>query len=161
MRRISVIAISASVAFWLASVSAFAQAPLPGVGNPITLEQARKVAAATEAEAKKNNWNMVIVIVEPNGTPVYYLKMDGAQYGSVKVAMDKAKSSALFRRPTTAFEAGLKAGNTYLLQLADANAVPGGRPIVADGKVIGGIGVSGATGAQDDQCAAAGVAALN
>lgn len=161
MRRISVIAIAASIAFWLASVSAFAQAPLPGVGNPITLEQARKVAAATEAEAKKNNWNMVIVIVEPNGTPVYYLKMDGAQYGSVKVAMDKAKSSALFRRPTTAFEAGLKAGNTYLLQLADANAVPGGRPIVADGKVIGGIGVSGATGAQDDQCAAAGVAALN
>jgi len=161
MRRFSVTAIAASILFALASVSALAQAPLPGVGNPITLEQARKVAAATEAEAKKNNWNMVIVIVEPNGTPVYYLKMDGTQYGSVKVAMDKAKSSALYRRPTTAFEAGLKAGNTYLLQLADANAVPGGRPIVVDGKVIGGIGVSGATGAQDDQCAAVGLAALN
>jgi hypothetical protein len=77
--------------------------------------------------------------------------------GSVKVAMDKAKSSALFRRPTTAFETGLKAGNTYLLQLADANGVPGGRPIVVGGKVIGGIGVSGATGAQDGQCAAAGL----
>jgi glc operon protein GlcG len=160
MRRFSVIAIAASILLALANISAFAQA-LPGVGNPITLEQARKIAAATEAEAKKNNWNMVIVIVEPNGAPVYYLKMDGTQYGSVKVAMDKAKSSALFRRPTTAFEAGLKAGNTYLLQLADANAVPGGRPIVVDGKVIGGIGVSGATGAQDDQCAAAGLAALN
>lgn len=138
-----------------------AQQPLPGVGAPLSLEQAKKAAAAAAAEAKKNNWNMVIAIVEPNGALVYYEKMDGAQYGSVKVAQQKALSSALYRRPTTAFEAGLKAGNIYLMQLADANGVPGGRPIVKDGKVIGGIGISGATGAQDDQCAAAALAALN
>jgi glc operon protein GlcG len=81
MRRFSITAMAASVVLAFASVSAFAQAPLPGVGNPITLEQARKIAAATEVEANKNNWNMVIVIVEPNGAPVYYLKMDGTQYG--------------------------------------------------------------------------------
>lgn len=158
MRRFIMSASALCVALFAAS-GAFAQA-MPGVGNPLTLDQAKKIAAAAEAEAKKNNWNMVIAIVEPNGQLVYLQKADGTQYGSINVAIDKALSSALFRRPTTAFEAGLKAGNTYLLTLRGANATPGGQPIVVDGKVIGGIGVSGATGAQDDQVAQAGTAAL-
>ncbi len=173
MNRLSLAIIAASAAITLAGTCAFAQAPapvpaaapsapapLPGVGAPLTLEQAKKIAAAAEAEAKKNNWTMVIAIVEPNGQLVYLQKMDGTQYGSINVALDKATSAALFRRPTTAFEAGLKAGNTYLLTLRGANAVPGGIPIVVGGKVIGGIGTSGATGAQDAQVAEVGIAAL-
>lgn len=163
MRRLSVVAIAASAAIALACACTVAQAQapgLPGVGPPLSLEQAKKIAAAAEAEAKKNNWNMVIVIVEPSGQLVYLQKMDGTQYGSINVALDKATSSALFRRPTTAFEAGLKAGNTYLLTLRGANATPGGVPILIGGKVAGGIGVSGATGAQDHQVAEAGIAAL-
>lgn len=130
------------------------------MGAPISLADAKKVAAAAAAEAKKNNWTMVIAIVEPNGQLVYLEKEDGTQYGSINVALDKATSAALFRRPTTAFEAGIKAGNNYLLTLRGANAVPGGIPIVVNGKVVGGIGVSGATGAQDAQTAEAGIAAL-
>lgn len=167
MRRLSLAIVAATAAIAFADVSSFAQAPapaaapapMPGVGTPLTLEQAKKVAAAASAEAVKNNWTMVIAIVEPNGQLVYLEKADGTQYGSINVALDKATSAALFRRPTTAFEAGLKAGNTYLLTLRGANAVPGGVPIVVGGKVVGGIGVSGATGTQDDQVAQAGAAA--
>jgi glc operon protein GlcG len=132
----------------------------PPYGEPITLEQAKKVAAAAEAEAKKLNLNDAIAIVEPNGQLVYFQKMDGTQYGGFNVALDKATSSALFRRPTTAFDAGLKAGATYLLQLRGANAVPGGVPIVINGKLIGGIGISGGNGAEDNQVAIAGAAGL-
>lgn len=166
MRRLAMMAGAICVAL-MTGTGAFAQAPaaappapMPGVGAPLTLEQAKKIAAAADAEAKKNNWLMVIAIVEPNGQLVYLQKADGTQYGSINVALDKATSSALFRRPTTAFEAGLKAGNNYLLTLRGANAVPGGQPIVIGGKVVGGIGVSGATGAQDDQVAKAGLTAL-
>ncbi|MFN3657712.1 MAG: GlcG/HbpS family heme-binding protein [Pseudolabrys sp.] len=163
--RSFVTVVSALAIALMAATAASAQAPaaapppMPGVGAPLTLEQAKKIVAAAEAEAKKNNWAMVIAIVEPNGQLVYLQKADGTQYGSINVAIDKAVSSALFRRPTTAFEAGLKAGNTYLLTLRGANATPGGQPIVMGGKVVGGIGVSGATGAQDDQVAKAGLAA--
>jgi len=134
--------------------------PAPPYGSPITLEQAKKVAAAAEAEARKNNWTEAVAIVEPNGQLVYFFKMDLTQYAAFNVAMDKAISSALFRRPTTAFEAGIRAGNLYLFNLRGMNAVPGGIPIVVDGKIIGGIGASGGSGDQDVQVVTAGVAAL-
>ena len=137
-----------------------APAPLPLLGATVTLEQAKKVAAAAEAEAKKNNWTMVIVVAEPNGQLVYLQKMDGTQYGSLAVATDKATSSALFRRPTTAIDTALRAGNNYLLMMRGASGVPGGQPLLMDGKLIGAIGVSGATGAQDDQVAVVGAAAM-
>jgi uncharacterized protein GlcG (DUF336 family) len=153
------LAVSTTILF-AAEAGAQQQPPPPQIGAPITLDQAKKVAAAAEAEAKKNNWNMAVAIVEPSGSLVYFFKMDGTQYGSINVALDKATSAALYRRPTAAFNAGLKAGNTYLMQLRGANAVPGGLPIVVGGKLVGGIGTSGATGDQDTQVSQAGVNAL-
>ncbi len=135
--------------------------PLP-YGAPITLAQAQKVAAAAMAEAAKNKWEEAIAIVEPNGQLVYYAKMDDTQYGSMKVALNKATSSALFRRPTKVFHDLLAKGPQflYLTELEGANAVPGGMPIVVGGKIIGGLGCSGVTGEQDIQICEAGLAAL-
>jgi glc operon protein GlcG len=161
MRYLSLV--TAAAAVLLLGTAVHAQQPPPPpppYGAPITLEQAKKVAAAAEAEAKKHNLNSVIVIVEPNGQPVYVEKMDGTQYASFNVAMDKATSSALYRRPTAAFQAGLKAGNPYLMTLRGMNAVPGGLPIVVGGKLIGGLGVSGGSGPEDVQVAQAGIAGL-
>lgn len=143
----------------LAAPSAQAASPY---GSPITFEQAQKVAAAAMAEAAKNNWEEAVAIVEPNGQLVYYGKMNDTQYGSMKVAVNKAVSAALFRRPTKIFHDLLAKGPqfTYLLQLEGANSVPGGIPIVVDGKIIGGIGCSGVTGDQDIQICEAGLKAL-
>ena len=165
MRRLSLFGAVASVTVLFASI-AFAQQqgapppPAPPFGTPITLDQAKKVAAAAEAEAKKNNLNSAFAILEPSGAPVYFAKMDGTQYAAFNVAMDKALSAALYRRPTAAFDAGLRAGNTYLLNLRNMNAVPGGIPIVVGGKLIGAIGVSGGSGPEDTKVAEAGVAAI-
>jgi uncharacterized protein GlcG (DUF336 family) len=144
----------------LATSLASAQQAPPAIGAPITFEQAQKVAAAAIAEATKINVGETIAIVEPNGALVYFVKMDNTQYGSINVALDKATSAALFRRPTADFESRLRAGNTYLLQLRGANMVPGGLPIVVDGKIIGGLGTSGGSGEQDTQVGQAGLAAL-
>ena len=117
-------------------------------GTPITLEQAKKVAAAAEAEARKRNMNMVIAIVEPSGDLVYFLKMDGASYASIKVAQAKATSAALFNRPTKSFRERVAKGDLSPMALTGAVASDGGVPIVVDGKTIGAIGSSG--GADDD-----------
>jgi uncharacterized protein GlcG (DUF336 family) len=129
-------------------------------GAPISLEDARKAAAATLAEAAKNKWNMVAAIVDPSGNLVYYEKMDNAQLASANVAIDKARTSALYKRPTKAMQDVLAAGGAGLrvLRLHDATPVEGGIPILADGKIIGAIGVSGDSSDHDAQCAAAGVA---
>jgi glc operon protein GlcG len=134
--------------------------PAPPFGPPITLDQAKKVAAAAEAESKKNGWNHGVAIVEPNGALVYCQKMDGSQYAVIPVAIDKVTASATYRRPTSAFDAGLRGGNTYLLTLRGMNAVPGGIPIVFDGKLIGAIGAAGGSRDQDVQVATAGAAGL-
>lgn len=128
-------------------------------GTPITADVAKKIAAAAIAEAKKNNFTMAIAIVDPNGFLVYFEKMDNTQNGSVNVAQDKAKSAALFKRPTKAFQDGLAAGGVGLRLLALQGAVPvdGGLPIIVGGKIIGAIGASGGTSDQDGQVAKAGV----
>jgi glc operon protein GlcG len=112
-------------------------------GAPITLEQARKVAAAAEAEAKKRNMNMVIAIVEPTGDLVYFLKMDGALYASIKVAQSKAMSAAMYARPTKVFRERVAKGDLGPMALVGAVASDGGVPIVVNGKTIGAIGSSG------------------
>ena len=131
-------------------------------GPPITLENARKAAAAAQAEAVKNNWKMAVAVVDPNGTLVYFEKADNTQLGSANVAIDKARSAALFKRPTKAFQDALAAGGAGMRVLALQGAVPveGGVPIIADGKIIGAIGVSGANSDQDGQCATAGAATV-
>lgn len=165
MRQLSLFGAVVSATVMVASI-VYAQQqgapppPAPPFGPPITLEQAKKIAAAAEAEAKKKNLNSAVAILEPNGAVVYFAKMDGTQYAAFNVSMDKALSAAMYRRPTAAFDAGLRAGNTYLMTLRNMNAVPGGIPIVVDGKLIGAIGVSGGSGPEDVAVAEAGLAAL-
>ena len=141
--------------------AASAQAP-PPYGPPITLEQAKKAAAAAEAEARKNNWSHVIVILDSGGNLVLLERMDNTQLGGAEVARQKAYSAVAFRRPTKVFQDRLAGGGIGLQVLGLEGAVPleGGFPIVADGKIIGGIGASGGSAEQDAQVASAGLAAL-
>ena len=124
--------------------------PLPPTtlyGTPITLEQAKMVADAAEAEARKRNMNMAIAVVEPSGDLVYFRKMDGTQYASIKIAEDKAISAAIFRRSTKDFLDRVAKGDLSPMSLRGAVASEGGIPILVNGKIVGAIGVSG--GADD------------
>lgn len=136
--------------------------PPPPYGEPISLEQAKKVLAAAEAEAKKNQWPVAIAIVDGSGFLVAFQRLDNTQLGSVEVSLEKAKTSALFRRPTKAFEDVLAMGgaNAKVLKLPGALPIEGGLPIIHQGKVIGAIGVSGVKSTEDAQVAAAGLEAL-
>ena len=131
-------------------------------GAPITLEQARKVLAAAEAEARKINLNASIAIVDTGGHMVLMQRMDGAFFASARVARDKAWSAAAYRRPGKAFQDRLATGGAEIriLRLQGASPIEGGDPIVVDGKVIGAIGVSGGSGEQDGTVSRAGVAAF-
>lgn len=147
----------------LVAASLLASAPLiagaqdaPPYGTAITLETARKVAAAAEAEARKNNWRMAIAVVDNHGTLVYYQMIDDTQYGSANISVEKAKTAALFRRATKAFEDNIAGGRNAILGLPGVTPVEGGLPIVAGGKQIGAIGVSGMSSAQDGVVAKAG-----
>jgi glc operon protein GlcG len=142
-----------------AVISANAQAPLP-YGPSINLENAKKAIAPAAAEARKNGWDLAFAIVDTGGNLVYFEKMDDTQTGSINVAIEKARSAALFKRPTKVFEDALKGGATPVLRVEGAVPVEGGIPLVMDGKIVGAIGASGATSAQDGQCAKAGADAL-
>jgi uncharacterized protein GlcG (DUF336 family) len=137
--------------------SAVAQIPNP-YGPAISLENAKKAAAPALAEAAKNNWTMAVAIVDPAGNLVYYEKMDNTQLGSANVAIEKARTAALFKRPSKAFQDAVSAGGDGLRVLGLKSVVPieGGIPLLMDGKIVGAIGVSGGTSAQDGQCAKAG-----
>ena len=141
--------------------SAFAQMPNP-YGAPISLEDAKKAAAPALAEAAKNHWAMAVAIVDPSGNLVYYEKMDATQIGSANVAIDKARSAALFKRPTKTYQDALAAGGDgmRILRLQGAIPIEGGVPLLVDGKIAGALGVSGGTAVQDGQCANAGASAL-
>jgi uncharacterized protein GlcG (DUF336 family) len=131
-------------------------------GSSITVDDAKKAAAPALAEATKNHWAVAVAIVDPAGTLVYYEKMDNTQLGSAIVAVDKARSAARFKRPTKAFQDALAAGGEGLRILGIEGAVPveGGFPLIVEGKIVGAIGVSGATSAQDAQCSKAGADTL-
>jgi len=134
--------------------------PLPPTtpyGPPVTLEQAKKVADAAMAESTKRNMKMAIAIVEPSGDLVYFQRMDGAQYASIQIAQDKAKSAALFRRSSKDFFDRVAKGDMSPFALRGAVASAGGIPLVVDGKIIGAIGTSGGA---DDAISQAGANAL-
>ncbi|HKW53472.1 MAG TPA: heme-binding protein [Stellaceae bacterium] len=147
----------AGVAFSaIATVAVAQQAAVPEkmpfdipYGTPISLEHAMKVAHAAEAEAKKHDWKMNIAVVGPAGELRYFLRMDDAQIASVQIAQDKAHSAATFRRPTKAFFEAVEKGHVYISFLAGVVPSEGGIPLVEGGKLIGAIGCSGGTGAQD------------
>ncbi len=149
-----------------ASLPVAAQQPAPApapppttpYGAPIGLEAAKKAMAAAEAEAAKNNWPMAIVILDSTGHLVMLHKLDNTQYGSIGVAEDKAQTAVNFRRPSKVFEDLVAGGGIGMrvLGLHGATPLEGGVPIIADGKVIGAVGVSGGTSTQDAQVAKAG-----
>jgi glc operon protein GlcG len=135
---------------------------LPPYGRSITIAEAKKIATAALAPAIDNGWTMVIAIVDPGGHLVYLEKLDQTQVGSVVIAEQKARSAAIFKRPTKMFQERLARGGDGLLVLRLAGAIPveGGLPIVAGGELIGALGVSGGSSAEDEACAEAGAAAL-
>ncbi|WP_284416792.1 MULTISPECIES: heme-binding protein [unclassified Bradyrhizobium] len=135
----------------------------PPYGEPISLEMAKKVAAAAVAETTKRNWNaFCISVVNPSGDLVYFEKQDNCQYASIGLSQHKARTAARYRRPTLVFETLLGKGAyfAYLATLDDVIASRGGNLLIVDGKIIGAVGVSGGSGAQDNVVSLAGQAAL-
>jgi glc operon protein GlcG len=162
MKRAQLLSLVLGTVVLLTAASASAQAPPPAYGSAISLEQAKKVMAGAEAEAKKNNWPVVIAILDSGGQLVMLQRLDNTQWGSVEVAKDKARSAVAFRRPTKAFQDLIAQGgaNMRLLNLTGASMLEGGIPIIVDGKIAGAVGVSGVTSQQDAQIGQAGIDAL-
>ena len=144
------------------ALSFAAQAQVPQYGPNITLEQARKAMVSAEAEARKNNWPVAIAIVDTAGNLVLFQRIDNTQTASMQVAIDKSVSAAIYRRPTKVFQDLLAKGaeGWRLPSLRGASMVDGGVPVVIDGKIVGGIGVSGVAGNQDAEVAIAGANAV-
>ena len=161
----------AAVAF-VAATNALAQQPNPmdnvpdkmpndiPYGTPITLDKAQAAINAAVAESKKRGWKLNVAMVDSGANLVAFARMDGAQIGSIAISEHKARAAAKYRRETKAFEAGVQAGNNYLLTLDDVIASRGGIPIVVGGQLIGAIGCSGGTGSQDEVVCKAGADAV-
>ena len=142
----------------LLAVAPAVHAELP-VKRVITLNVAKKIAAAAEAEAKRRHLTAVIVVVDDGGHPLLLHRLDDTQVASVEVGIGKARTAAIFRRPSKDFEDQIKEGRVAALALPGATPLQGGIPIVVDGKVIGAIGVSGESPQEDEDVAKAGAAA--
>jgi glc operon protein GlcG len=162
MKRMAAIALMLSLAFLIAMpADAQTPAPPPAYGTPIGLEQAKKIMAGAEAEAKKNNWPVVIAILDAGGQLVMLQRLDNAQWGSIDIAKEKARSAVALRRPTKVFQDLIAQGGANLRLLTIGYSVlEGGIPIVVDGKIVGAVGVSGVTSQQDAQIAQAGIDAM-
>jgi uncharacterized protein GlcG (DUF336 family) len=143
----------------LALLAGTAHAQL-AIKKALTLDAAKRMAAAAEAEAMKNKWNVVIAVVDDGGHLLYLQRMDGTQTGSIDVAIGKARTAMAFKRPTKVFDELAKTRPSIVSLSADAVLLEGGVPIGAEGQVIGAMGVSGVTSQQDAQIAEAGIAAL-
>lgn len=139
---------------------AAAPAPPLSYGAPIGLEAAQALVDRAVEAARARGFRMAIAVVEPSGELVAFGRMDDVQYGSINVAQDKARSAARFRAASASAEERLAAGRMALLAIDGIMPVAGGVPIVVDGRVVGAIGVSGASSAQDDEVARAAIAAV-
>jgi uncharacterized protein GlcG (DUF336 family) len=126
----------------------------------ITLEGAKRILAAAEAEARKNNWNVAIAVVDESGNLIAFQKLDDTQVGSIDIAIGKARTAARMKRPTKALEDAVAGGRTVMLAVEGIVPLEGGVPVTVDGRIIGAVGVSGVTSQQDAQVASAGAAAL-
>ena len=168
MRNI-IIALFASVGVVVAAAggvqaqSSPAAPPPAAYGPSVTFDMAKKMMAAAEAEAAKNNWSMVITILDTGGNRVMQARMDNSLLASINVSEGKARTAVGFRRPSKAIEDAIAGGGAGLRVLSvqgEGVFVQGGLPIVVDGKVVGAIGASGGTSPQDEQVAQAGINAL-
>lgn len=126
----------------------------------LTLDEAKMVASGAEAEATMNNWPVVIAVVDDGGHLMYLERSERAQFGSIEVAIAKARAAVAFRRPTKAWEERLAEGRVGYLGLPGVLPLEGGLPLVLDGEIVGGIGVSGVKSSEDGQIAQAGVDVL-
>jgi glc operon protein GlcG len=149
-----------SVALLLCTLATSSQAQLPDK-KVLTLAAAKKIAAAAEAEAKARGARVVIAVVDDGGYLLLLERLDDAQVASVEVGIGKARTAAIFRRPSKVFEDQVREGRVAALGLPGATPLQGGVPVVFEGKVIGAIGVSGETPAQDEEIAKAGADAVN
>ena len=154
MRKINIVAFSLLIA------AATLGAQELSTKKSLNLAVAKVIVAAAEKEATKNGWAMFIAVVDDGGVLTTLERMDDAQIGSLDVSIGKAQTALKFKRPSKAFEDLINGGRNSLLGLPGLTPVEGGFPLMADGKVIGAIGVSGGSSQQDAQVAQAGVAAL-
>ena len=131
-------------------------------GSPILMERAQAAIQAAVAEANKRGWQLNVAVVDPGANLVAFVRMDGAQIGSISIAEHKARAAVKYRRPTRVFEDAVqKSDIKYILTLDDIIASRGGIPLVEDGHIIGAIGCSGATGSQDEVICTAGASTIN
>src|SRR5688500_14639471 len=128
--------------------------------NALTLGDAKTIAAASETEARRNNWPVAIAIVDDGGHLVHLLRLDNTQFGSIEVAIQKARAAIAFRRPTKVWEEHVADGRVRYLGLPGTLPIEGGLPIVVKGQFIGAVGVSGVRSNEDAQIAQAGLAAV-
>jgi uncharacterized protein GlcG (DUF336 family) len=145
-----------------AAALALTAAPLsaqqrPEYGTPVTIDQAKKIAAGVVAECQSNKWNVAVAVVDTHGSLVYFERMENTQTASMDIAIMKARAAATYRRPTRAWANVIAKAGPAVMTLPGVVASPGGVPIFVDGKVTGAVGVSGVTGDQDEQCAKAGL----
>lgn len=147
----------AALALFAASASAQQR---PDYGTPVTIDQAKKIAAAVVAECMSNKWNVAVAIADTAGNLVYFERIENTQTASMDIAIMKAKAAATYRRPTRVFADVIAKSGPAIMTLPGVVASPGGVPIMVGGKVTGAIGVSGVTGDQDEQCAKAGLSAM-
>lgn len=145
----------------LATLALLSMASMQGADlstrKALNLAVAKQIAAAAAAEAAKNNWTVVITIVDEGGNALYMERMDNTQIGSIEVSRAKAYSAVGFKRPTKAFEDTVVGGRNTILKLPGALPVEGGLPLMIGDRCLGAIGISGVTSAQDGQIAKAGV----
>jgi glc operon protein GlcG len=127
----------------------------------LTLEDCRKISAAAEAEAKKNNWNVCIAILDDGGHLLHLVRMDGATPANARIALEKGRTAAETRRSTSMWEERVKGGRLVMLKMPGVTPVQGGLPIVVDGTCVGAVGVSGVQSFEDEQIAKAGIDALS
>jgi glc operon protein GlcG len=133
---------------------------MPGTTKYITLEDAKNAMAAAETEARNNNWSVAIAIVDAGANLILFEKIDDTQLGSVNVAIGKARTAVLFKRPTKALEDMIAGGRQVFLAVEGITPLQGGLPVMADGKLIGAVGVSGVLSSQDEQVAQAAINVL-
>jgi glc operon protein GlcG len=126
----------------------------------LTLAAARQIVAAAEAEATRRGLGVVIVVVDDAGTMIELTRMDAAQVASVNVGIGKARTAAIYRRPSRVFEEQIREGRVAALALADATPLQGGVPVFIDGRVVGAVGVSGDSPQVDEEIALAGAKAI-
>ena len=141
-------------------VRAAEEKPRPDYGPDIAIDIAKQIASRAVTECQLNQWKVAVAIVNTHGSLVYYERMDNTQSASARVAVDKASTAAMYRRTTREFASIMAKDGPAVMTLPGVIASPGGIPIMSNGKVIGGIGVSGVNGNQDEQCAKAGLSGM-